>query len=74
MFAASYQVLFRLYLPNRYVHSMIAFFCIVIAVCWRPDLDVHRSMGGVAAGADRRLALPAAIVWFAAAWCRSARS
>jgi hypothetical protein len=66
MFAASYGVLFRLYLPNRYVHSMIAFFCIVIAVCWRPTWAFIarwvRSWPALIAA----FALPAAIVWVAA--------
>jgi hypothetical protein len=66
MFAASYSVLFRLYLPNRYVHSMIAFFCIVIAVCWHPTWTFIarwvRSWPTLIAAC----ALPATIVWLAA--------
>ena len=65
MFAASYQVLFRLYLPNRYVHSMVAFFSIVIAVCWRPTWMFIARWVGSRPALIVALALPAAIVWFA---------
>ena len=65
MFAASYQVLFRLYLPNRYVHSMVAFFSIVIAVCWRPTWMFIARWVGSRPSLIAALALPAAIVWFA---------
>jgi hypothetical protein len=65
MFAVSYGVLFRLYLPNRYVHSLIAFFCIVIAVCWRPTWTfIARWVGWPSLIAA--CVLPAAIVWLAA--------
>src|SRR6185437_11331344 len=40
MFAASYGILFRLYLPSRYVHPMIGVFCITIAICWRPTWEL----------------------------------
>jgi hypothetical protein len=66
MFAASYSVLFRLYLPNRYVHSMIAFFCIVIAVCWRPTWTFIARWVGWRPSLIAACALPAAIVWVAA--------
>jgi hypothetical protein len=66
MFAASYGVLFRLYLPNRYVHSMIAFFCIVIAVCWRPTWTFIARWARSWPALVAALALPAAIVWLAA--------
>jgi hypothetical protein len=66
MFAASYAVLFRLYLPNRYVHSMVAFFCIVIAVCWRPTWTFIARWMGSRPSLIAACALPAAIVWFAA--------
>ena len=66
MFAASYQVLFRLYLPNRYVHSMVAFFSIVIAVCWRPTWTFIARWVGSRPSLIVACALPAAIVWFAA--------
>lgn len=56
MFAASYVVLFRLYLPSRYVHPMIGVFCIVIAVCWRPTWD------SIARGVGQRPSLVAACV------------
>ena len=66
MFAASYGVLFRLYLPNRYVHSMIAFFCIVIAVCWRPTWTFIARWVGSRPSLIAACVLPAAIVWLAA--------
>jgi hypothetical protein len=66
MFAASYGLLFRLYLPNRYVHSMVAFFCIVIAVCWRPTWTFIARWVGSRPSLIAACALPAAIVWFAA--------
>jgi len=73
MFAASYGVLFRLYLPNRYVQPMIAFFCIVIAVCWRPTWTFIARWVGSWPSLLAACALPAAIVWFAARMVRSAR-
>lgn len=66
MFAASYSVLFRLYLPNRYTHSMVAFFCIVIAVCWRPTWAFLARWVGSWGVLIVACALPAAIVWLAA--------
>ena len=66
MFAASYGVLFRLYLPNRYVHSMIAFFCIVIAVCWRPTWTFIARWVGSRPSLIAACLLPAAILWLAA--------
>jgi hypothetical protein len=66
MFAASYGVLFRLYLPNRYTQPMIAFFCIVIAVCWRPTWTLIVRWVGSRPSLVAACALPAAIVWIAA--------
>jgi len=66
MFAASYSVLFRLYLPNRYTHSMVAFFCIVIAVCWRPTWAFLARWVSSWGALIVACALPAAIVWLAA--------
>jgi hypothetical protein len=66
MFAASYGVLFRLYLPNRYTHSMIGFFCIVIAVCWRPTWAFIARRVGSWPALIVACVLPAAIVWLAA--------
>ena len=66
MFAASYGLLFRLYLPNRYTQPMIAFFCIVIAVCWRPTWTFIARWVGSRPSLIAALAVPAAIVWIAA--------
>jgi hypothetical protein len=38
LFALSYAVLFRLYLPNRYTYPLLPFACIAIAIGWRPTV------------------------------------
>lgn len=39
LFALSYAVLFRLYLPNRYTYPLLPFACVAIAVGWRPTFE-----------------------------------
>jgi hypothetical protein len=39
LFGVSQLLLFRLYLPQRYTHPLIPFFCIVIAVAWKPTFE-----------------------------------
>jgi hypothetical protein len=63
MFAASYGILFRLYLPSRYVHPMIGVFCIVIAVCWRPTWEFVARWVGSRPSPVAACVLPLAIVW-----------
>jgi len=63
MFAASYGILFRLYLPSRYVHPMIGVFCIVIAVCWRPTWAFIARGVGSRPSLVAACVLPPATVW-----------
>jgi len=63
MFAASYGILFRLYLPSRYVHPMIALFCITIAICWRPTWELIARVVGARPSLAVACVVPVAIVW-----------
>jgi hypothetical protein len=39
LFVLSQLVLFWLYLPQRYTYPLVPFFCIVIALAWKPTFD-----------------------------------
>jgi hypothetical protein len=39
LFILSHLLLFRLYLPQRYTYPLVPFFCIVIALAWKPTFD-----------------------------------
>jgi hypothetical protein len=39
LFGLSQLLLFRLYLPQRYTYPLVPFFCIVIAVAWKPTFE-----------------------------------
>jgi hypothetical protein len=39
LFALSQMLLFWLYLPQRYTYPLVPFFCIVIALAWKPTFD-----------------------------------
>jgi hypothetical protein len=63
MFAASYGVLFRLYLPSRYVHPLIGVFSIVVAVCWEPTWSFIARVVGLRLLVGAAGMVPAAVVW-----------
>jgi hypothetical protein len=65
LFAIAHAVLFRLYLPHRYTYPLLPFFCIVIGVLVRPNLDA------LAARSRRALLIAPAVVLavaFVALW------
>ncbi len=58
LFAAAHAVLFRLYLPNRFVQPLVPAFAILAAVCWEPTFRrIRRRLLPVAA-----VVVPAAVV------------
>ena len=69
LFALSWAVLFRLYLPQRYTQPLLPVFCIVIAVTWRPTWDaIVRVCGRAPIWILAIPALPGAMWFLALTW------